>query len=152
MRKAERAAAKRNGTKKGEKALKEESAAGKVPRELRETLKRAKGAKGLLQGLEEEVRGFLETWEEKERKREMGESERKEEYDSSDEEIVFIGRNGPMRERAPRPRKTKEEEPEFRMDKLVCDGPVDDRGATFGYSLPFTYQRCFSFSLYHSTN
>ncbi|KAH0544296.1 hypothetical protein FGG08_001559 [Glutinoglossum americanum] len=132
MRKAERAAAKRAGMK-GRKVSMEGSMEGKVPRELRETLKRARGAKGLLQGLEEEVRGFLEVWKEREQRREMQEIEAKEEYSSGDEEIVFVGRDGTTSERAPRPKKSKEEgESELRMDKLVCDGPVDDRGATFG--------------------
>jgi hypothetical protein len=137
MRKAERAAARKNGTRKGKDIPKEKLTAGKVPRELRETLKRARGAKGLLQGLEEEVRGFLEMWEERERRTEARENERKEEYDSSDEEIVFIGRDGATSERPSKPAKNKEDgEPELRMDKLVCDGPVDDRGATFGYFSP----------------
>ncbi|KAI9779213.1 MAG: hypothetical protein M1839_007465 [Geoglossum umbratile] len=137
-RKAEQAAAKKNGTGRGKGARKEDSTAGKVPRELRETLKRARGAKELLQGLEEEVRGFLETWEEREGEGRRGE----EEYGSSDEEIVFLGRDGTMSERPHRPRQNKKDkELELRMDKLVCDGPVDDRGASFGYSFLSTLAR-----------
>ncbi|KAH0551683.1 hypothetical protein GP486_007101 [Trichoglossum hirsutum] len=136
-RKAERAAARKNGTKKGRDIPKEKLTAGKVPRELRETMKRARGAKGLLQRLEEEVRGFLETWEERERRKEAQENEGKEEYDSGDEEIVFVGRDVTTSERPSKPAKGKKRgEQELLMDKLVCDGPVDDRGATFGYSSP----------------
>jgi hypothetical protein len=145
-RKAERAAAKKNRAGKGANIRKEDSMAGKVPRELRETLKRARGAKELLQGLEEEVRGFLETWEE----RGAARVQEREDYNSSDEEIVFIGRDGTVSERPPRSKKnTRDKEQELRMDKLVCDGPVGDRGASFGYTpLPLIPPRIYpSFSL-----
>ena len=125
-RKAERAAAKKN-VKKGKTITKEESTMGKVPRELKEALKRARGAKGLLQIMEEEVRSFLQMWEEREGR---GGTHEEEECNSSDEEIVFVGRNGTMTERPCRTKKP--EEPELRLDRLICDGPVDDHGATFG--------------------
>ncbi|KAI9774618.1 MAG: hypothetical protein M1840_002867 [Geoglossum simile] len=128
-RKAELAAAKKNRVGKGITVQKEDPIAGKVPRELRETLKRARGAKELLQGLEEEVRGFLETWEE----RGAGRVQEREDYGSSDEEIVFIGRDGIMSERPPTQKQNmRDKELELRVDKLVCDGPVGDRGASFG--------------------
>jgi hypothetical protein len=44
---------------------------GVVPKELREKLKRSRGAKGLLMDLEGEVRKFVEDWEEKERRAEQ---------------------------------------------------------------------------------
>ena len=40
-----------------------DESAGRVPRELREKLKKARGAKALLQDLEEEVRRFVAAWE-----------------------------------------------------------------------------------------
>ena len=67
----------------------ETEAQGKVPKDLRQTLKKAKAAKGLLQVLEEEVRKFIKTWEEKTSKEQHTASE----VDSEDEEIVFVGRN-----------------------------------------------------------
>lgn len=94
-----------------------------VPKELREKLKRAKGAKGLLQDLEEQVREFLEMWDDKQKQLEQ---EGLADADSSeDEEIVFVGRNGQMR--SPRSSEQKLEK-----DKLIFDSLVDDHGASFG--------------------
>lgn len=97
--------------------------AGRVPSELRLKLKKAKGAKSLLQDLEDEVRGFMQEWQGK--SRELGKLA--EDMDSEDEEIVFVGRNGTMSDEQ---RKTAEEELE--REKLVFDSLVDDHGATFG--------------------
>jgi len=95
---------------------------GRIPQELRMKLKRSKGAKSLLQGLEEEVRKFVREWED-ERRSPHGEG-----VDSEDEEIVFMGRNASMSDEQ---RKTVEEELE--REKLVFDSLADDRGASFGY-------------------
>ncbi|KAG0652767.1 hypothetical protein D0Z07_0301 [Hyphodiscus hymeniophilus] len=104
---------------------------GRVPQELRQKLKKAKGAKSLLQDLEEEVRKFVREWEKKERalmnKGVDGEGNEGLELDSEDEEIVFVGRNGTMSDEQ---RKTVEEELE--REKLVFDSLVDDHGASFG--------------------
>jgi hypothetical protein len=99
---------------------------GRVPEELRQKLKRSKGAKSLLQDLEEEVRRFVEEWEGKQRGLEVSRAE----IDSEDEEIVFVGRNGTMSDEQ---RKTVEEELE--REKLVFDSLADDHGASFGYVL-----------------
>lgn len=99
---------------------------GRVPQELRQKLKKAKGAKSLLQDLEEEVRKFVREWERKERELE-GNAEL--EMDSEDEEIVFVGRGGTMSDEQ---RKTVEEELE--REKLVFDSLADDCGASFGYA------------------
>lgn len=107
-------------------ASKEDAAAAKVKQELRATLKKARGAKGLLQDLEEEVRGFVEKWEEKQRQLEK---EGLIDPDSEDEEIVFIGRNGAMSDEK---WKSREEET-LRKDKLIFQSLVDDHGAAFGY-------------------
>ncbi|KAI9677736.1 MAG: Dihydroorotate dehydrogenase (quinone), mitochondrial [Trizodia sp. TS-e1964] len=102
-------------------------AAERVPREIREKLKRARGAKGLLQDLEEEVRCFIAKWEERERTLER-ERASTPDLDSEDEEIVFIGRNCQMSDmRPPQPRKN-----ELKRDKLVFDSLADDHGASFG--------------------
>jgi chromosome segregation ATPase len=98
---------------------------GRVPAELRQKLKRSKGAKSLLQELEEEVRKFMKEFEARERA--LRELEGEKEIDSEDEEIVFVGRNGRMSDEA---RKTVEEELE--REKMVFDALEGDRGASFG--------------------
>ena len=103
---------------------------GRVPQELRQKLKKSKGAKTLLQELEGEIRNFVRDYERKERLR-MGkrakEEEEEEQVDSEDEEIVFVGRNGTMSDEQ---RKTVEEELE--REKKVFDSLADDHGASFG--------------------
>ncbi len=110
---------KRGAKGKGERA---DDPAGRVPRELRDKLKRARGARGLLQDLEEEVRMFVRKWEERGR----------EEIDSEDEEIVFVGRNGHLDD-VPSPRSKGSVEEDVEREKLVFDSLVDDHGASFGY-------------------
>ncbi|KAJ9669841.1 hypothetical protein H2201_000227 [Coniosporium apollinis] len=104
---------------------KEEEAAAKVPKEIREKLKRARGAKGLLQDLEDEVRRFVERWEENQKTMDQ---DGMVEPDSEDEEIVFVGRNGQMSDMQS-PRSSRELLPK---DKLVFDSLADDHGASFG--------------------
>ena len=112
---------------------------GRIPAELKQKLKRSKGAKCLLQDLEEEIRKFVVDWERKQRvlnggkggSNVEGEIEGLE-MDSEDEEIVFVGRNGMMSDEQ---RKTVEEELE--REKLVFDSLLDDHGASFGCVLPF---------------
>jgi hypothetical protein len=101
---------------------------GRVPQDLRQKLKKSKGAKSLLQELEEEVRKFVKDWEHKQRV--LDDDEENAELDSEDEEIVFVGRNGTMSDEQ---RKTVEEE--LQREKLVFDSLADDHGASFGYAL-----------------
>ncbi|KAL8905516.1 MAG: hypothetical protein Q9207_002577, partial [Kuettlingeria erythrocarpa] len=103
----------------------------KVPKELREKLKKTKAAKGLLQDLEEQVRSFVKQWEEKKQKPLPAP---KPELDSEDEEIVFVGRNGQMHDVPQSPHAARDDfdEDDVRRDKLVFDSPVDDHGASFG--------------------
>lgn len=100
---------------------KDASLKGRVPQELRQKLKKSKGAKSLLQDLEQEVRKFVRDFERKERLRTGIE------MDSEDEEIVFVGRNGSMSDEQ---RKTVEEELE--REKKVFDSLAGDQGGTFG--------------------
>ena len=119
---------------------------GKIPRELREKLKKAKAAKGLLRDLEEQVRLFVENWEEKmklggkksESKKKHG--RRESELDSEDDEIVFVGRHGQMSDLPPSPIFTESEADEdedtenrFERDRLVFDSLANDQGGSFGY-------------------
>jgi hypothetical protein len=105
----------------------------KVPKELRQKLKKAKAAKGLLQVLEEEVRKFIRTWEEKTNSKEEKIAA---EVDSEDEEIVFVGRNGHMDDMPRSPEASYYfVEDEIQSDRLIFDSMADDHGASFGYAL-----------------
>lgn len=98
-----------------------------LTREVRNKIKKSKGAKGLLQDIEEQVRDFVAAWDERETRKQ---SEGLVDPDSEDEEIVFVGRNGQMND-LPSPRTSMDEELE--REKLLIDSLVDDRGANFGY-------------------
>jgi hypothetical protein len=98
---------------------------GRVPQELRQKLKRSKGAKSLLQELEEEIRTFVKEWEMRQ-KAEEGKSDL--EMDSEDEEIVFVGRNGVLSDE-----QRTSAEAQLQREKLVFDSLADDHGASFGY-------------------
>lgn len=103
-----------------------------VPKDLRQTLKKAKAAKGLLQVLEEEVRKFIKTWEEKTSKEQHTASE----VDSEDEEIVFVGRNEHTDDTLSSPESSFYfVEDEIQTDRLIFDSMADDHGASFGYVL-----------------
>ncbi|KAM0697999.1 hypothetical protein Q7P36_002853 [Cladosporium allicinum] len=126
---ARKAAARKAANSAAPKKNPEEAAADKVARDLRAKLKRAQGAKGLLQDLEQEVRGFVSAWEAKQRQ--LQSEGLIEETDSEDEEIVFVGRNGAMSDERKALAKEKEEET-LKKDKLVFQSLVDDHGASFG--------------------
>ncbi|TAQ91613.1 hypothetical protein B7494_g123 [Chlorociboria aeruginascens] len=116
---SESLAASKSKAAKTKTGVKEEK--GRVPAELRQKLKKAKGAKSLLQDLEEEVRKFVREWEGKKKEGEEVE------LDSEDEEIVFVGRDGGMSDET-----RKKVEEELQREKLVWDSRVDDKGASFG--------------------
>jgi hypothetical protein len=104
---------------------------GRVPQELRQKLKKSKGAKTLLQELEEEVRRFVRDFERKERERE-GKAETSEtELDSEDEEIVFIGRdkNGHGITMSDEQKDVVEEELE--RERKVYEALADSPGGSF---------------------
>ncbi len=108
-----------------------DESAGKIPRELREKLKKAKAARGLLKDLEEQVRVFVKSWEDSSKKEAKAENP---EIDSEDEEIVFVGRNGQMSDMPPSPKsKDRKKEDEIERDRLVFDSLANDQGASFGY-------------------
>lgn len=99
----------------------------KVTQELRAKLKKARGAKGLLQDLEQEVRHFVEQWELKEQ--ELVRNGLVDPSDSEDEEIVFVGRNGVTND----DRHRESSEHKLTKDKLIFQSLIDDHGAAFGY-------------------
>ena len=108
-----------------------DESSGKIPRELRETLKKAKAAKGLLKDLEEQVRLFVKKWENDMKRKQKEEPE----IDSEDEEIVFVGRNGQMHDMPPSPKSmdSPDERDRIEQDRLVFDSLAEDQGASFGY-------------------
>jgi len=99
---------------------------GVIPKEFRQKLKRARGAKGLLQDLEEQVRYFVQEWEEKNRRLE---EEAVVDPDSEDEDIVFVSTSGKMHD-MPSLRHSAEI---LRRERLVFDSLESDQGASFGY-------------------
>lgn len=105
------------------------STAGRVPRELRDTVKRTPGVKGWLRALEEPVREFLT-----ERQRAAGQAPPAEdESDESDDEVVFVGRkkNASAASAATAPR----DDPAWKSaHREVRDGPAVDRGMVFDSS------------------
>ncbi|KAF2125001.1 hypothetical protein P153DRAFT_301088 [Dothidotthia symphoricarpi CBS 119687] len=98
---------------------------GVVPKELREKLKRSRGAKGLLMDLEGEVRKFVADWEEKERKAEQDGLPA--DPDSEDDEIVFVGRNGQMNDF-----QANSEAERVKRELMLFETPEEDVGGSFG--------------------
>lgn len=98
---------------------------GVVPKELREKLKRSRGAKGLLMDLEGEVRKFVADWEEKERKAEQ--EGLPADPDSEDDEIVFVGRNGQMNDM----QASRDVYP-IKRELMLFETPEEDMGGSFG--------------------
>lgn len=124
---------KREATRKQAEA--EGESAGKIPRELREKLKKAKAAKGLLKDLEEQVRLFVKNWEDQTKN--VGEHE----LDSEDEEIVFVGRNAQMSDIPSSPKTGFDESDAERDQRLVFDSLANDQGASFGWVATFCTNR-----------
>ena len=102
------------------------TAAGIVPKELREKLKKARGAKGLLMDLESEVRRFVELWEDKERR--AAAAGFPADPDSSDDEVVFVGRNGQMSDELPSPGGIDDVQREL----MVFETLASDQSGAFG--------------------
>jgi hypothetical protein len=126
----------RNGStaQRNKKVSKEEEAASNVPKEVRAKLKRARAAKGLLQQLEEDVRAFVVRWNEKElRLRAEGlEDALVSDSEMEDDEIVFVGRNGAMHDSPGRKQQEVDEGGTIEKDKLVFEGLLEDKRASFG--------------------
>lgn len=105
---------------------------GEVPRDLRETAKRSPVIRSWVKALEEPVRQFLIN--ERERRKEEEDSAA-EDMDSEDEEIVFVGRNGAMRElqeKGARYRMARREVSHQTVDSgLVFDSFGNDESAAF---------------------
>ncbi|KAH7549189.1 hypothetical protein BM1_10574 [Bipolaris maydis] len=105
------------------------SAPGIVPKELRDKLKRSRGAKGLLMDLESQVRSFVAEWHDKERQ--AAQLGLPTDPDSEDDEIVFVGRNGHMNDVASSPSSSALLLP-LKKELMLFDTPEEDVGGCFG--------------------
>ncbi|KAL6710954.1 hypothetical protein ACN47E_006829 [Coniothyrium glycines] len=98
---------------------------GVVPKELREKLKRSRGAKGLLMDLEAEVRKFVEDYEGKASQAEADGFPA--DPDSEEDEIVFVGRNGQMNDL-----QASMEAEKIKRELMLFETPEEDVGGSFG--------------------
>ncbi|RDH27132.1 R3H-associated N-terminal domain-domain-containing protein [Aspergillus welwitschiae] len=112
----------------------------RVPKELRQRLKHARAARGILQDIEEDIRQFIQRWNEKQSLlKQEGLADAPQSSDSeSEDEIVFVGRNGLMhdspqrRARLQKMREAMSAHHEHDGQKMVFESLVDDRAAGFG--------------------
>ena len=111
-----------------------------IPRELRLRLKRARAARGMLQDLEEDIRQFIQKWSEKQallQSEGLADAPQLSDEESEDE-IVFVGRNGQMHDSPARKDKLHQireamcSHNERDGEKMVFESDVDDRAAGFG--------------------
>lgn len=100
------------------------TAPGVVPKELREKLKRSRGAKGLLMDLESEVRRFVRSWEDSAHAALAAGLPA--DPDSEDEEIVFVGRNGQTRD------DHDAASAQLKRELMLFETPEGDHGGAFG--------------------
>lgn len=108
------------------KLMQEQDPFSHVPKELREKLRRARGAKGLLKDLEEQIREFVQKWDESQRQLEQ---DGLADVDTSeDEEIVFVGRNGQTKEA----QSNGSPRSQARRERMILDSLADDQSASFG--------------------
>ncbi|KAL2796473.1 R3H-associated N-terminal domain-containing protein [Aspergillus keveii] len=111
-----------------------------IPKELRLKLKHARAARGMLQDLEEDIRQFIQRWNERQilrRKDGLADAPSSSDEDSEDE-VVFVGRNGQMHDSPDRKAKLQNmreamtSHNENHGEKMVFESLVDDRAAGFG--------------------
>lgn len=131
---------------------------GKVPRDLRETVRRSPGIKGWVRSLEEPVRQFLAgrgdaSGGETDGFEEVG-HEDESESDVSDDEVVFVGRKGgaaaaaaAARDRVPRPdgwKRAHREVHDRPIDRgMIFDSLEDDESGAFKYVPSHPLKPCF---------
>ncbi|PLB50577.1 hypothetical protein P170DRAFT_508743 [Aspergillus steynii IBT 23096] len=111
-----------------------------IPKELRSKLKHARAARGMLQDLEEDIRQFIQRWNEKQRllrKEGLADAPQASDEDSEDE-VVFVGRNGQMhdspvhKQKLQQMRRAMSSHNERDGEKMVFESSADDRAAAFG--------------------
>jgi hypothetical protein len=108
-----------------------------LSKELRLKLKHARAAKGMLQDLEEEIRKFVQKWNEKQSaQKPQGDgtsvTSDPDDSDFSDDEIVFVGRKRAASTRERQREDSLNKRKESDHEKLVFESSADDRGAGFG--------------------
>ncbi|KAJ9194391.1 hypothetical protein DTO164E3_5369 [Paecilomyces variotii] len=112
-----------------------------IPKELRMRLKHARAARGLLQDLEEDIRHFVQKWNEKQLMLEdegLTDAPSPADISEDEDEIVFVGRNGQMHDSPERKRvlrqmrKDLSQHQERDGEKMVFESLAGDRGAGFG--------------------
>jgi len=113
-----------------------EQAAARVPAEIKARLQKSRGARGLLMDLEEEVREFIEGLVARHGVHADDDEDEHAIESSEDEEIVFVGRDGAMRDG--RSRRKEKRDSEAMREKLVFHSLVEDHGAAFGYGIAST--------------
>ncbi|KAJ5895387.1 Single-stranded nucleic acid binding R3H, partial [Penicillium taxi] len=108
----------------------------RIPKELRQKLKHARAAHGMLRDLEDDVRLFIRKWNEKQL---YLENEGLQDVPSdSEDEIVFVGRNGQMHDAPDRKERLQLLRQEINShnerdgEKMVLESLVDDPSAGFG--------------------
>lgn len=114
----------------------------RVPKELRLKLKHARAARGMLQDLEDDIRLFICKWNERQlfiRNEGLQDAPETSTSDDSDDEVVFVGRNGQMHDSPERKEKLQQLRADMSShhersgEKMVFESMVDDRAAGFGY-------------------
>lgn len=112
----------------------------RVPKDLRLKLKHTRAARGMLQDLEDDIRLFIRQWNEKQvflASEGLADAPETEAEDSEDE-IVFVGRNGQMHDAPERQQKLQQIRAEMNLhherdgEKMVFESLIDDRAAGFG--------------------
>ncbi|KAE8308517.1 R3H-associated N-terminal domain-containing protein [Aspergillus transmontanensis] len=112
----------------------------RVPKDLRLKLKHARAARGMLQDIEEDIRRFIQRWGEKQLLLErdgLADAPASSDEDSEDE-VVFVGRNGQMHDSPERKKKLQQMREAMHAnrerdgEKLVFESLVDDRSSGFG--------------------
>lgn len=102
-----------------------------MPKELRDKLKRSRGAKGLLMDLEGQVRSFVAEWGDRERRAAV--QGLPADPDSEDDEIVFVGRNGAMNDRPGDDAGDHDAAQQAaRKELMLFETPEGDVGGAFG--------------------
>ncbi|KAF3386492.1 hypothetical protein F1880_000087 [Penicillium rolfsii] len=112
----------------------------RVPKDLRLKLKHARAARGMLQDLEDDIRLFIRQWNDKQiflASEGLADAPEIETEDSEDE-IVFVGRNGQMHDAPERKQKLQQMREQMNLhherdgEKMVFESLVEDRAAGFG--------------------
>ncbi|RDW67140.1 uncharacterized protein DSM5745_09006 [Aspergillus mulundensis] len=99
-----------------------------IPKELRHKLKHARAARGMLQDLEEDVRQYIKQWQLVRKKDGLADASSSSDEDSEDE-VVFVGRNGQKLQNMREPPSSHNQ---CQGEKMVFESSIDDPTAGFG--------------------